>query len=827
MNKMDLDKLLKAKKISQLTYDKVIIAKQAIERKYNLKNIKNTEINTIFSKINSLNISPMQKEQIKQDIYTQESAKYRKQREKQSIRDYKSLAIIGRGAFGEVHVCREKKTGSIVAVKKIRKDVLVLKNQVIHVRNEQLFMSKVKSPWIVELKASFQEGDFLYLIMEFLPGGDFMNLLIKKDILTETEARFYTAELILAIESIHKLDCIHRDIKPDNVLIDKNGHIKLSDFGLAKVSDKIYEINKNENTDNNDTYEPNKHQKNYSCVGTAYYVAPEVLNKKGYGQEVDWWSVGVIFFEMLMGYAPFCSKETSEVCQKVLNWKKFLRIPSKKKVSKEAEDLIFKLINNPNERLGLKGADEIKKHPFFKGVDWDNIRNTKAPFIPKLKNDYDTAYFETMEPKGPFYPPINKKFKRKDIEFFGYTFKESDFNDISIKDEFQNSIEAIKYMNRDKSNGESFDDDNDNDKPLDNNPDIKIENGGNNINNGIEIDKKVNNVNNNLSNGSEVNNNNTYDNKVLMTKKLSTSKNKNNKIKINDNNSILYNKNYNSTDKSNPNNKIASVNNINYNTIINKEISNKNISNNSTNKAKKKIKIYVNKNLNNYQNKNSPNKIIKTEPNNNNINNININIISLEPHSIHNNNTKLNIIQLPTKKIKDNIHKKIILQENDAPSNNSNSPNLKKNLTKIISNKQKYIPYRFSPLPKDFFLQNFILSKNNLKKMNTILSKSSDKGEIKKYPLKNSISQNAIKKKYIGLNSAKSIFLLNNKSRNNNINNNMNNSNSNNNNEVYYKNNCLTERNHNKNDLNLKLNLMNKNPKDKVSYIYQKKYKNI
>ena len=217
MNKMDLDKLLKAKKISQLTYDKVIIAKQAIERKYNLKNIKNTEINTIFSKINSLNISPMQKEQIKQDIYTQESAKYRKQREKQSIRDYKSLAIIGRGAFGEVHVCREKKTGSIVAVKKIRKDVLVLKNQVIHVRNEQLFMSKVKSPWIVELKASFQEGDFLYLIMEFLPGGDFMNLLIKKDILTETEARFYTAELILAIESIHKLDCIHRDIKPDNV----------------------------------------------------------------------------------------------------------------------------------------------------------------------------------------------------------------------------------------------------------------------------------------------------------------------------------------------------------------------------------------------------------------------------------------------------------------------------------------------------------------------------------------------------------------------------------------------------------------------------------
>ena len=239
INKVDLDKLLKSKKISQRTYDKVIIAKQIIERKYNLKNIKNMELNTLFSRIESLNVSDSKKDQIKQEILNQEAAKYRKLREKQSIRDYTSIAIIGRGAFGEVHVCREKKTGQIVAVKKIKKEVLMIKNQVIHVRNEQLFMSKVKSPWIVELKASFQEDDFLYLVMEYLPGGDFMNLLIKKDILTEQEARFYIAELILAIESIHKLDCIHRDIKPDNILIDKNGHIKLSDFGLAKISENL------------------------------------------------------------------------------------------------------------------------------------------------------------------------------------------------------------------------------------------------------------------------------------------------------------------------------------------------------------------------------------------------------------------------------------------------------------------------------------------------------------------------------------------------------------------------------------------------------------
>ena len=208
----------KKKKISQRAFDKAIIGKQIIERKYNLRGTKYSEWNNIIEKINSLEVSDEQKDKIKQEIYNQEVTKYRKAREKQSIRDYESLSIIGRGAFGEVHVCREKKTGNIVAVKKIKKDVLIIKNQVIHVRNEQLFMSKVKSPWIVELKASFQEDDYLFLIMEYLPGGDFMNLLIKKDILSEEEARFYTAELILAIESIHKLECIHRDIKPDNVL---------------------------------------------------------------------------------------------------------------------------------------------------------------------------------------------------------------------------------------------------------------------------------------------------------------------------------------------------------------------------------------------------------------------------------------------------------------------------------------------------------------------------------------------------------------------------------------------------------------------------------
>ena len=454
-----LEQLLKEHIISQRTYDKVIVAKNYIERRYNLQTAKNMEWNEIINHINSLQICPEEKEKIKKEIYNQEMIKSRKSREKQSIRDYESIAIIGRGAFGEVHVCREKKTGKIYAIKKIKKNILIIKNQIRHVLNEQILMSKASSPWIVELKASFQEDEYLYLVMEYLPGGDLMNLLIQKDILTEKEAKFYISELILAIESIHNLDCIHRDIKPDNILIDKNGHIKLSDFGLAKISDKLYEKEDEKYKNflpnkNNEKNHKMTHNKNFSCVGTAYYVAPEVLKKSGYDKDIDWWSVGIIFFEMLVGYAPFCSKETTEVCYKVLNWKDFLNIPKKVKLSEEAKDLIYKLINNSDDRLGKNGSEEIKRHPFFKDVNWNNIRKSKAPFIPQLKNEYDTKYFEKFEVKEPFYPINKNKFKRKDVEYVGYDFnKDNSEND--LKTEYEQAMKTINCeLKKSKSNKE-------------------------------------------------------------------------------------------------------------------------------------------------------------------------------------------------------------------------------------------------------------------------------------------------------------------------------------------------------------------------------------
>jgi len=450
LREIPLETLLKNKKISQRTYEKAKIAKEYIERRYNLKTNKDSKYNAILEKLNSKDISVEEKNKILSELQHQESEELRKSRQKQTIRDYESLTIVGRGAFGEVHVCREIKTGNIVAIKKIKKDLLAKKNQIFHVRNEQLFMSKAKSPWIVDLKASFQEDDFLYLVMEFLPGGDFMNLLIKKNKLTEEEAKFYTAEIILAVESIHKLDCIHRDIKPDNILIDKNGHIKLSDFGLAKVSDKLYE----KNTTKDGDFNPKKrtHKKLYSCVGTAYYVAPEVLNKKGYGQEIDWWSVGVIFFEMLVGYAPFCAQDTQEVCFKILNHEKYLEVPSDVTLSKEATDLINRMISDSDKRLGKNGADEIKAHPFFKDVDWEHIRETmKPPFVPEIKNDYDTKYFETFERVEPFYPPTKKIPRRKDFEYLGFTYKEE--NEEDLDDVINNMINKLKNGkdNNDKS----------------------------------------------------------------------------------------------------------------------------------------------------------------------------------------------------------------------------------------------------------------------------------------------------------------------------------------------------------------------------------------
>ena len=315
---------------------------------------------------------------------------------------FEPLAIIGRGAFGEVRLCRWKENDELVAIKKMRKSDMIIKNQIQHIRAERDVLAKADMNWIVELKCSFQDDNYLYLVMEYLPGGDLMSLLMKKDILTEEESKFYMAEAVLAVEAVHKLNYIHRDLKPDNILIDVDGHIKLSDFGLCKnyeVKANRFEINipsNNNNSKSRERYGAMGHnerraafkrdrQRVYSLVGTPDYIAPEVFGKEGYTETVDWWSLGAILFEMLVGYPPFFAENPSAICKKVIDWENTFFIPQEANLSPEATDLLRRLIRDPKERLGLHGVEEIKAHPFFAGVKWKKIRNLRAMNIPKVE----------------------------------------------------------------------------------------------------------------------------------------------------------------------------------------------------------------------------------------------------------------------------------------------------------------------------------------------------------------------------------------------------------------------------------------------------------
>ena len=227
-----------------------------------------------------------------------------------------------------------------------------------------------------------------------------MTLLMRKDILSEEESRFYIAQTIAAIESVHSMNYIHRDLKPDNILLDKNGHVKLTHIGLCKHAEmrpqKMTEMKASEFSHNFNQLKSvldkklgykRSRQLAYSTVGTPDYIAPEVFGQHGYDETVDWWSIGVILFEMLVGYPPFFSDEPSITCQKILHWKKTFSIPPEANLSPAATDILRKLITESENRLGRNGADEIKNHPFFDGVNWSTLRDLTAPYIPNVSSE--------------------------------------------------------------------------------------------------------------------------------------------------------------------------------------------------------------------------------------------------------------------------------------------------------------------------------------------------------------------------------------------------------------------------------------------------------
>jgi serine/threonine kinase 38 len=331
-----------------------------------------------------------------------------------------------------------------MAMKKLKKAEMLRRGQVEHVKAERNVLAEVHNPFIVKLYYSFQDEEFLYLVMEYLPGGDVMTLLMRKDILSEEEARFYTAQTVLAIDSIHQHNYIHRDIKPDNLLLDVRGHVKLSDFGLCKPVDvsSLPTLREGEEfTDANgqppeatastrpqaeqlEHWQRNRRQLAFSTVGTPDYIAPEVLLKKGYGMECDWWSLGAILYEMLIGYPPFFSDDPLTTCRKIVNWRLFLKFPDEIKISPAAHDLISRLMCDVDERLGTNGVQEIKSHPFFDGINWDSLDSQSAPYMPRVDHELDTQNFERFdEDMNMTSPAAGRKWHVADPNFIGYTYK--------------------------------------------------------------------------------------------------------------------------------------------------------------------------------------------------------------------------------------------------------------------------------------------------------------------------------------------------------------------------------------------------------------------
>ncbi|KAI9104523.1 serine/threonine protein kinase [Phlyctochytrium arcticum] len=392
-----------------------------------------------------------------------ESEFLRLRRVRLGVNDFVTVKVIGKGAFGEVRLVQKADTGKIYAMKTLRKSEMVKKDQLAHVKAERdVLAESVNTSWVVQLYYSFQDPQYLYLIMEFLPGGDLMTMLIKYDTFSEDVTRFYMAECVSAIDAVHALGYVHRDIKPDNLLIDKDGHVKLSDFGLStgfhKTHDSTYYQRLLDNTnpaskidhigtqknidltfsrrDKLATWKRNRRALAYSTVGTPDYIAPEVFSQRGYGKECDWWSLGAIMFECLVGYPPFCSENPHETYRKIINWRDHLYVPDDVHLSREAEDLIRCLLCDADQRLT---AAHIRAHPFFRGVDWTNIRRTRAPFIPQLKSITDTSYFPTEDLAGvPQQVGASAAAGQaldnmmtgtadfgpgKDLAFVGYTFK--------------------------------------------------------------------------------------------------------------------------------------------------------------------------------------------------------------------------------------------------------------------------------------------------------------------------------------------------------------------------------------------------------------------
>lgn len=299
--------------------------------------------------------------------------------EKVEMDSFELLKVIGKGSFGKVMQVKKKDTGEIFAMKVLHKDAVIARNQLEHTKAERHILQAVQHPFLVGLRFAFQSEQKLYMVLDYLNGGELFFHLKKSARFSEERARLYAAEIVLALGHLHSLGIVYRDLKPENILLDKDGHIRITDFGLAKESV----------VDNSSAQ---------TFCGTPEYLAPEILSGTGHGRAVDWWSLGTLLFEMLTGLPPYYDQNLNIMYRKILQEE--LKFPKDLIKSADAKDLLTKLLDrNPETRLGssVQDAEEIKNHPFFAKIDWDGLmaKTVEAPFKPEVAAEADVSNFDT------------------------------------------------------------------------------------------------------------------------------------------------------------------------------------------------------------------------------------------------------------------------------------------------------------------------------------------------------------------------------------------------------------------------------------------------
>ncbi|MCI4383664.1 hypothetical protein PGIGA_G00029160 [Pangasianodon gigas] len=305
--------------------------------------------------------------------------------------DFETIKLISNGAYGAVYLVRHKETRQRFAMKKINRQNLILRNQIQQVFVERDILTFAENPFVVSMFCSFETRRHLCMVMEYVEGGDCANLLKNMGPLPVDMTRLYFAETVLALEYLHSYGIVHRDLKPDNLLITSMGHIKLTDFGLSKIGLMNMTTNLYEGHIEKDTREFIDKQ----VCGTPEYIAPEVILRQGYGKPVDWWAMGIILYEFLVGCVPFFGDTPEELFGQVVS-DDIIWPDGDDALPVDAQDLITRLLRqNPIERLGTGGATEVKQHTFFTGLDWNGLLRQKAEFIPQLEGDDDTSYFDT------------------------------------------------------------------------------------------------------------------------------------------------------------------------------------------------------------------------------------------------------------------------------------------------------------------------------------------------------------------------------------------------------------------------------------------------